>query len=107
VEIAFNSPTYIAVTCDGTGTVKFWINPTSVSPTATIPSSTNYKAVDQSQSLGFFIGTGLSFEPLRSPTNPTGSPLFAFNGKIQDVALYSSPLGGSAILSHYQTGSGG
>jgi hypothetical protein len=101
--VQFGSATYIAVTCSG-GTVNFWINPPGDTPTQTTP-STNYAAVDQSQSLAFFIGAGLSFEALRTTDNGTGSPLFAFNGQIQDVALYNKALDGTDIQSHFSNGS--
>jgi Concanavalin A-like lectin/glucanases superfamily len=103
-QVVFDSPTYIAVTCDSTGTVNFWINPPGDTATAVVP-GTNYAKVDQSQSLAFFIGAGISFQPLRTTDNGTGSPLFAFNGQIQDVALYNSVLGGTDIQSHFSNGS--
>ena len=98
--IQFNSATYIAVTCDASGNVNFFINPTSDTAPA-FPST--YKGVDQSQAT-FFIGAGVPFQPLRTTANGTGSPLFAFNGQIQDVALYDIALQGSDILSHFQNG---
>jgi hypothetical protein len=101
--VQFGSATYFAVTCSG-GTVNFWINPPGDTSTQTTP-GTNYAAVDQSQSLAFFIGAGDSLEPLRTTDNGTGSPLFAFNGQIQDVALYNKALNGTDIQSHFSNGS--
>jgi hypothetical protein len=106
-QIVFGLPTYIAVTCDSGGTVNLWVNPLSATPTPTKTfMTTNYKAVDQSKSLAFFIGAGVSFEALRTTDNGSGSPLAAFNGQIQDVALYNSVLSNTDIQSHFINGSG-
>jgi Concanavalin A-like lectin/glucanases superfamily len=105
--IVFGSSSYVAVTCDSSGTVNLWVNPLSATPAATKTiSNSHYAAVDQSQSLAFFIGAGVSFEPPRTTDNGTGSPLFSFNGKIQDAALYDDVLGDGDIQSHFKNGAG-
>jgi hypothetical protein len=56
-----------------------------------------------------WIGAGAPFVTRRSPQLPAGttsSPLFPFVGAIQDVAIYSTALGPTDILRHFNNGNG-
>ena len=103
--------TYVAATCDMNGVFSLWINPMSDNNTPpanwTSGSSTNYVAADPSQLTAIFIGAGANDQPLRTPTmNPTGAPLYPFQGQIQSVALYSSVLAATDLQSHFLAGAG-
>jgi len=114
------TPTYIALTCDTKGNMQLWINPqgmqsdtsrmppTPPPPNWTSSGSTGYVAISTTQAVTFFIGAGANDQLLRTPTmNPQGAPLYPFQGKIQDVALYNAMLDPATILEHFTNGSGG
>ena len=86
---------FLVVTYDGT-TLTLWINPadTSQPPEASVAAS-GYVSVPSPVPL--YIGTG-------RPDLPT--PLFPFNGSIQDVALYRTVLDAETIETHYVNGLG-
>jgi hypothetical protein len=86
---------FLVATYDGT-TLTLWINPadTSQPPEASVAAS-GYVSVPSPVPL--YIGTG-------RPDLPT--PLFPFNGSIQDVALYRTVLDGKTIETHYANGLG-
>jgi hypothetical protein len=54
-----------------------------------------------------WIGAGAPYVPLR-PQAPgvVASPLFPFNGAIQDVAIYNAALASDVVLLHYHNGNG-
>lgn len=84
---------YLVVTYDGT-TLNLWVNPadTSAGPYAQAAAS-GY--VGPASPIPFFIGTGVS---------NTNTPLFPFNGWIQDVAFYNVLLDGHTIEAHFMNG---
>jgi hypothetical protein len=86
---------FLVVTYDGS-TVTLWVNPadTSQAPDGTATAG-GYTPVPTS--IPFFIGEG-------RPDLPT--PLFPFNGWIQDVAFYDVVLDGKTIETHYANGLG-
>ena len=86
---------FLVVTYDGT-TLTLWVNPadTTQPPDATVMAS-GYVSVPSP--IPLFIGQG-------RPDLPT--PLFPFNGSIQDVALYRTVLDGKTIETHYLNGAG-
>jgi Concanavalin A-like lectin/glucanases superfamily len=86
---------FLVVTYDGS-TLTLWVNPadTTQPPDGTAPAS-GYVPV--ASPVPLYIGTG-------SPQSPT--PLFPFNGNIQDVAFYNVVLDGQTIETHYLNGSG-
>jgi Concanavalin A-like lectin/glucanases superfamily len=52
-----------------------------------------------------WIGAGAPYVPLRpQPPGVVASPLFPFNGAIQDVAIYKAALASDVILLHYHNG---
>jgi hypothetical protein len=91
--IVQNSLYFLVVTYDGT-TLTLWVNPadTSQMPDASVAAS---GFVPVPSPVPFFIGTG-------RPDLPT--PLFPFNGSIQDVAFYNVVLDGKTIEGHYMNG---
>src|SRR5262249_14945402 len=87
--IDFINPTYLAMTYDG-ATLQLFVNPTP----ATLP----------------LTAPGNGFAPVPSPTpfvigvgNPN-QPAFFFNGKIQDVAFYSTVLDPGTVMAHFNLG---
>ena len=86
---------FLVVTYDGS-TLTLWVNPadTTQPPDASVAAS-GYASVPSP--VPVYIGTG-------RPDLPT--PLFPFNGSIQDVALYRAVLDGKTIENHYLNGSG-
>ena len=86
---------FLVVTYDGS-TLSLWVNPadTTQPPDASVAAS-GYVPAPSPVSL--FIGTG-------RPDLPT--PLYPFNGSIQDVAFYNVVLDGQTIATHYLNGSG-
>jgi hypothetical protein len=86
---------FLVVTYDG-ATLTLWVNPadTTQLPDATVAAS-GYVPVPSG--IALFIGTG-------RPDLPT--PLFPFNGRIQDVAFYDVVLDGPTIERHYLNGLG-
>jgi len=90
---------HLALTFDGT-ILNFFINGTSVEKT-----NTAY-APNTTQPL--YIGAGAPFAGLRTkpPTPNVVGPLFPYNGAIQDVAIYSKPLGDADIALHHANGLG-
>jgi hypothetical protein len=87
---------FLVVTYDG-NTLTLWVNPadTTQPPDGTV-AAPGYVPV--ASPVPLFIGTG-------SPSTPT-TPLFPFNGYIQDVAFYDVVLDGKTIETHYLNGSG-
>jgi len=86
---------FLVVTYDGS-TLTLWVNPadTTQPPDASVAAS-GYVPVPSPVPL--YIGQG-------RPDLPT--PLFPFNGSIQDVAFYNVVLDGQTIQTHYLNGSG-
>jgi hypothetical protein len=86
---------FLVVTYDGS-TATLWVNPadTTQPPDGAKPAS-GYPPAPTA--IPFFIGEG-------RPDLPT--PLFPFNGWIQDVAFYSVVLDGKTIEKHYANGLG-
>ena len=86
---------FLVVTYDGT-TLRLWVNPadTTQPPDGTVAAS-GYVPV--ASPVPLFIGTG-------RPDLPT--PLFPFNGSIQDVAFYDVVLDGKTIETHFMNGAG-
>jgi Concanavalin A-like lectin/glucanases superfamily len=86
---------FLVATYDGS-TLTLWVNPadTTQPPDGTAPAS-GYVPV--ASPVPLYIGTG-------RPDLPT--PLFPFNGSIQDVALYNVVLDGQTIETHYLNGVG-
>ena len=86
---------FLVVTYDGS-TLTLWVNPadTSQPPDASVAAS-GYVPV--ASPVPLYIGQG-------RPDLPT--PLFPFNGSIQDVALYRVVLDGQTIENHYLNGLG-
>jgi hypothetical protein len=112
VQVDLTTATYVAVTCDQTGTLTLWINPVSQSdtpnpppptPAQTFP-NTGYVAADPTQPVTFFIGAGAPQEALRTQPGGAGAPLFPFQGLIQSVALYSSVLDATDLQTHFTNG---
>jgi hypothetical protein len=102
-------PTYVALTFKN-GVFNLWVNPPSepVPPPANWNSGpTSYVAADPSQLLQCFIGAGANNQPTRSATNPSGAPLYPFQGLIQSVAVYSTALDPTVIQSHFAIGTAG
>jgi Concanavalin A-like lectin/glucanases superfamily len=85
---------FLVVTYDG-ATLTLWVNPadTTQPPDGTAAAS-GY--VPLASPLPLYIGTA-------RPDLPT--PLFPFNGRIQDVAFYNVVLDGNTIETHYLNGS--
>lgn len=114
LDLTSGNPTYVAVTCDQTGTINLWINPQSTSDTPNPPpptaawtfSNSGYVAVDPTQPVTFFIGAGDSNDSQTLRTQPSGSgaPLFPFQGLIQSVALYGSVLDATELQTHFTNG---
>lgn len=86
---------FLVVTYDGS-TVTLWVNPadTTQMPDASVAAS-GY--TPEPTSIPLLIGQG-------RPDLPT--PLFPFNGWIQDVAFYNVVLDGKTIETHYANGLG-
>jgi Concanavalin A-like lectin/glucanases superfamily len=86
---------FLVVTYDGS-TLTLWVNPvdTTQPPDGSVAAS-GYASVGPP--IPLYIGTG-------RPDLPT--PLFPFNGSIQDVAVYKVVLDGKTIETHYLNGSG-
>jgi hypothetical protein len=86
---------FLVVTYDGTK-LALWVNPadTTQPPDGMAPPSAY---VPVASPVPLYIGTG-------RPDLPT--PLFPFNGFIQDVAFYNVVLDGKTIETHYLNGSG-
>jgi len=109
LDPASPDPTYVAVTCKN-GVFNLFVNPPAepVPPPPTWTSGpTNYVAADPSQLLQCFIGAGANNQPTRSATNPSGAPLYPFQGLIQSVAVYSTALDPTVIQSHFAIGTAG
>ena len=54
-----------------------------------------------------WIGAGAPYVPLRpQPPGVVASPLFPYDGAIQDVAIYNVALASDVILTHYHNGNG-
>jgi hypothetical protein len=114
VQVDLTSMTYVAVTCDKATNFSLWINPQTQSdlpnpppPTPTWPASptpTAYVPADPTQLLAIFIGAGANDQALRTQDGGTGAPLFPFQGRIQDVALYDTPLDGGTLMDHFANG---
>jgi hypothetical protein len=114
VPVDLTSTTYVAVTCDKDTNISLWINPQSQSdmakpppPPPTWPASptpTGYVPADPTQLLAIFIGAGANDQALRTQDGGTGAPLFPFQGRIQDVALYDTPLDGGTLMDHFANG---
>lgn len=117
IDPTSTTATYVALTCDTAGNMQLWIDPENTQsdtdtppppppPNWTSPQSTGYAAIGTGQPVTFFIGAGANDFPIRTPTaNPQGAPLYPFQGKIQDVALYYGVLDPTKIQNHYITGS--
>jgi Concanavalin A-like lectin/glucanases superfamily len=86
---------FLVVTYDGS-TLTLWVNPadTTQPPDGTAAAS-GYVPV--ASPVPLYIGMG-------SPGSP--SPLFPFNGSVQDVAFYNVVLDGDTIEKHYGAGLG-
>jgi hypothetical protein len=114
LDLSSGNPTYVAVTCDKTGTINLWINPQSMGDTPNPPppspawtlQNSGYVPVDPTQPVTFFIGAGDSNDAQTLRTQPmgTGAPLYPFKGQIQSVALYSSVLGPTDVQNHFING---
>lgn len=91
------NPTYLAVTYDrNLGVLSLFVNPTDPNaPPDGQMAAPNYQPSQSATS--FFIATGTSH------TDAT-SPLFPFNGLIQDVAYYNVALDSGTLVQHFQTG---
>jgi hypothetical protein len=91
--IVQNSLYFLVMTYDGS-TLKLWVNPadTTQGPDASVAAS---GFVPVPSPVPFVIGTG-------RPDLPT--PLFPFNGSIQDVAFYNVVLDDKTIETHYMNG---
>ncbi|HTG02777.1 MAG TPA: LamG domain-containing protein [Bradyrhizobium sp.] len=112
--------TYVAVTFTSTTQVlSLWINPGTETdsnspppPTAAWPPSpattTPYVAIDPTQPVTFFIGTGdnQDAQTPRTQNGGPGAPLVPFQGLIQSVALYNTALDPTDLASHFQNGAG-
>ena len=100
--------TYIAVTCDLSGTVTLVAS--GVDDPSTSPQmfpGTGYVAVDPAQQVAYFIGAGENDQPLRTQSGVEGAPEFPFKGQIQSVALYGTALSTTDLQSHFSAGSAG
>jgi hypothetical protein len=106
--IALNDPSlesetatiyYLAATFDGS-TLLLYVNGQEsgkANPATYMPNSTK----------PLWIGAGAPYVPLRpQPVGQASSPLFAFVGAIQDVAIYNDALTFDVILKHYNNGNG-
>jgi Concanavalin A-like lectin/glucanases superfamily len=93
--IVQGSTYFLVVTYDGS-TLTLWVNPadTTQPPDGTAAAS-GYVPV--ASPVPLYIGTG-------RPDLPT--PLFPFNGSIQDVAFYNVVLDGKTIETHFLNGAG-
>lgn len=99
--------TYVAVTGDSsTGNFNFFVSGQDGPLMTDMLSSTGYVATDPTQQqLTFFIGAGRNDQPPRTqPGNPSGAPLFPFQGRIQSVALYGALLDSNDLQSHFSDG---
>ena len=91
--IVQNTLYFLVVTYDGT-TLQLWVNPADTSqPADASVAASGFMPVPSA--IPFYIGTG-------RPDLPT--PLFPFNGSIQDVAFYNVVLDGKTIETHYMNG---
>jgi len=100
--------TYIAVTCDLSGTVTLVAG--GADNTSTAPEmfpGTGYVPVDPTQQVTYFIGAGENDQPLRTQSGVEGAPEFPFQGQIQSVALYGTALGTNDLQSHFSAGAPG
>lgn len=113
VSVDFSALTYLAVTFDSaSNTISLWINPdsdiTSMPPLPNFTTtSANYKAVDPTQPMTFFIGAGDNNDaqnPRAQPAGP-GAPLLPFQGQLQSIALYQVALDGATLQAHFEDGS--
>jgi hypothetical protein len=86
---------FLVMTYDGT-TLTLWVNPadTSQPPDASVAAS---GFVPVPSPVPLYIGTGRP---------DLSTPLFPFNGYIQDVAFYNVVLDNQTIATHYMNGSG-
>ena len=113
------TPTYVALTCDTKGNMQLWINPQGMAsdtnnpptpppPNWTSPGSTGYTAISAAQPVTFFIGAGDNEDVgnPRTTSGAPGAPLYPFQGRMQDVALYNAVLDPAAILKHFTNGAG-
>jgi Concanavalin A-like lectin/glucanases superfamily len=97
--------TYIAATCDMSGTVTLLA--TGAGDTATPPqmfSNTGYVPADPTQQVTYFIGAGDNEDAPRTQNGVTGAPEFPFQGQIQSVALYATALSTTDLQSHFSAG---
>jgi hypothetical protein len=84
------------VTYDGT-TLTLWVNPAETTPGSEYAKGPASGFVPTVSPIPLYIGMG---RPDRA------TPLFPFNGRIQDVAFYNAVLDGNTIQTHYLNGSG-
>ncbi len=104
--VVFQKPTYLALTFDGTNVVLYLYNP-GTGQNLSLPSVAPYQAkfptFKPATSGSFVIGSGRNL----FPAFPGGTQLYAFRGKIQEVALYNQALTiQDHLVGHEQSGAG-
>jgi hypothetical protein len=92
--IVQDSTYFLVVTYDGTN-LTLWVNPADAMQKSTNNSASGYVPVPSP--IPLYIGQG-------RPDLPT--PLYPFNGWIQDVAFYNKVLDDKTIETHFMNGSG-
>jgi hypothetical protein len=92
---------FLVVTFDGS-TLTLWVNPADTTQPPSGKATTASKLVPVPSPIPLYIGMGAPDLDSQAPSPTTR--LWPFNGRVQDVAIYSSVLDGKTIETHYANG---
>ena len=104
--VVFQQLTYLALTFDGTNVVLYLYYPGTsqdLSSASVAPLRATFPTLKPATSGTFVIGSGRNL----FPAFPSAAPLYAFRGKVQEVALYNQALTiQDHLVGHEQAGAG-
>jgi Concanavalin A-like lectin/glucanases superfamily len=102
--VQFNQTTYLALTFDGTNVMLFLYYPETgqdLSMTSVAPLVATFPTYKPATTGSFQIGAGRNL----IPTSPSTNPLYAYFGKVEEVALYNTALDvHTSLVAHEQSG---
>jgi hypothetical protein len=102
--VQFNQTTYLALTFDGTNLMLFLYYPETgqdLSMTSVAPLVATFPTYKPATTGSFLIGAGRNL----IPTSPSTNPLYAYFGKVEEVALYNTALDvHTSLVAHEQSG---